>query len=959
MSRLHVFARTIGGAVLLWACSSSAVAAQSVGAIGGTVTDTSGAVMPGVVVTLAAAEGTVGANQQGVTDERGTYQFLRLVSGTYTVKAELQGFRPAEQRNIVVNADVTARADLKLEIGTLEEGITVSGEAPLLDTTSALKQTVLTHEVLNSLPNRFDLWSMARVIPSVVMSRVDVGGSAAFVQSGPTVHGTSSENGYFIDGMDVGQLDSNGAGTIFFADPYAFQEVNLQTGGAGVAAAARGGLVYNMITRTGTNQLHGEILGSGSLRSWVSNNLSPALKSQLLATVPAVALRANPNINLNADILKNVDYGAWVSGPIKSDKLWFSFSYHNKVLDQYIVGNYNADGTNVADDNSVWTTSSKIAWQVTKTAQWAYTNNLQHRVVGHRNDSGGTFADSAARNINDKYPNAHQTKFTSPWRSSMVIDLSYNRFRAEDRFRPTSEVVRGAISKQESTSNTVTDATPTYKTKPQYREQIQSSISLFTGKHDLLIGYQFALGGARERAFSTSGMRAVYTNSIPTSVNTYNTPIAQSLDEVETFRYEAWDRLQNIYIQDKWTPTRKLTLNLGLRFSDDYGWMPATCLEGTIFVEARCFDEIKAMPDFTNLAPRFSAVYDVMGDGKTALKFGANRYNVPIVLSYIQRLNPTGIASDSRVWTVCGAGQTVGCDSNGDRLPQFNELGASTGFGGGAATRYSEDLKTPMADEYVAEIQRQLPKNIVATVGYTYRRKFNQVGVRNVAVPPETYIPLTVTEVVSGQTVTVHNQAPSLRGRIDQVWDSDPSQDTVYQGADINFSKRMSDGWSLMGGASFGRNIGDPVGGDLNNPNNSEFRTGIVGNDVPWSYRLSGVYEMPFRISASATASYYAGFAENTTVQVNSRTVALTQSTQTVWLEERGTTRLPNVFQLDIALRKTVRMGGYTLEPRVDAYNLTNNAVVLGRVAQLGPSYGRASNIMNGRLVKIGANVSF
>lgn len=945
--------------LLLLVCSVLPAAAQSVGAIAGTITDTSDAVLPGVVVSLSATEGTVGTNQQTVTDARGTYQFLRLVSGTYTVKAELQGFRPAEQRNIVVNADVTARADLRLEIGNLEEGVTVSGEAPLLDTTSALKQTVLSHELLNQLPNRFDLWSMARVIPSVVMSRVDVGGSAAFVQSGPTVHGTSSENGYFIDGMDVGQLDSNGAGTIFFADPYAFQEVNLQTGGAGVAAAARGGLVYNMITRTGTNQLHGEVLFSGSNRRWVSNNLSDTQKAQLLATVPAVALKANPNINLNADILRNLDYGAWVSGPIKQDKLWFSFSYHNKILDQYIVGNYNPDGTNVADDNSVWTTSSKIAWQVTKSAQWAYTNNLQHRVVGHRNDSGGTFADSAARNINDKYPNAHQTKFTSPWGTKMVIDLSYNRFRAEDRFRPTKEVVPGVISKLETTSNTATDATRTYKTKPQYREQVQASANFFTGSHDILFGYNYVLGGARERAFSTSGMQALYTNGVPSSVRTFNVPIAQSLDEVQTFRYAAWDRLQNIFIQDKWTPTRKLTVNLGLRLSDDYGWMPATCLEKTIFVEGQCFDEIKGMPDYTTLAPRISVVYDVAGDGKTALKFGANRYNTPIVLSYIQRLNPTGIANDTRVWTVCGAGQTSGCDLNGDTLPQINELGASTGFSSGSVTRYADDLKPPLADEYIAEIQRQLPGNVVATVGYTYRKKFNQVGIRNVAVPRESYIPLTVTEVTSRQTVTVYNQAASLRGKIDNVWDSEPANDTTYQGADITLNKRMSNGWSLMGGASFGRNTGDPVGGDLNNPNFDQFREGIVGNDVPWSYRLSGVYELPLQISVSGTASYYAGFAENHTVLVNSRTVTLTQSSQTVWLTQRGDSRLPNVFQLDMALRRSVRLKNHTIEPRVDFYNLTNNNAVLGRVGQLGPSFGRASNIMNGRLIKVGGNIIF
>jgi hypothetical protein len=130
-------------AVCVWLCTVVPAASQGVGAIGGSVSDTSAAMLPGAVVTLSSPQGTLGANQQTVTDERGAYQFLRLVPGTYTVKAELQGFRPAEQRNIIVNADQTSRADLRLEIGSLEEGVTVTGEAPLLDTTSALKQTVI------------------------------------------------------------------------------------------------------------------------------------------------------------------------------------------------------------------------------------------------------------------------------------------------------------------------------------------------------------------------------------------------------------------------------------------------------------------------------------------------------------------------------------------------------------------------------------------------------------------------------------------------------------------------------------------------------------------------------------------------------------------------------------------------------------------------------------------------
>lgn len=93
----------------VWCCLVSPVLAQGVGAIGGTVTDSSGAVLPGTTVTLSSVQGVVGGNQEAVAGGRGGYHFLRLVPGTYVVKAQLPGFRAAEQRDIVVNADVTAR----------------------------------------------------------------------------------------------------------------------------------------------------------------------------------------------------------------------------------------------------------------------------------------------------------------------------------------------------------------------------------------------------------------------------------------------------------------------------------------------------------------------------------------------------------------------------------------------------------------------------------------------------------------------------------------------------------------------------------------------------------------------------------------------------------------------------------------------------------------------------------
>ena len=189
------------------------------------------------------------------------------------MKASLQGFRPYTQAGVTVNSDQTSRADARLEIGSMEEGIVVSGEAPLLDTSSALKQTVLTQEVLESLPNRMDVWSITRVIPSITVSKVDVGGSESFLQSGVTVRGTDNEGGYYIDGMDVSSLDGEGDGATMYLDPYAFAESNFLAGN-NPAESPRGGLIFNMVTKTGTNQLHGGGMFSGANRGMGFDNFS-------------------------------------------------------------------------------------------------------------------------------------------------------------------------------------------------------------------------------------------------------------------------------------------------------------------------------------------------------------------------------------------------------------------------------------------------------------------------------------------------------------------------------------------------------------------------------------------------------------------------------------------------------------------------------------------------------------
>ena len=159
---------------------------------------------------------------------------------------------------------------------------------------------------------------------------------------------------------------------------------------------------------------------NGANHGMGSANYSPELRAQLLAAVPPAALAANPNIVPGADILKIYDVGAWIAGPIVRDKLWFS----GRVAPSGArISTCSATTTRTAaqvlDDNLMWTTSAKVAWQVTRTAQLSYFNNLQYKLIGHRN-GGGTFAESRARNLNDKYPDIHQVKFTSTIGSRIV-----------------------------------------------------------------------------------------------------------------------------------------------------------------------------------------------------------------------------------------------------------------------------------------------------------------------------------------------------------------------------------------------------------------------------------------------------------------------------------------------------------------------------------------------------------
>ena len=660
-------------------------------------------------------------------------------------------------------------------------------------------------------------------------------------------------------------------------------------------------------------------------------------------------LAANPDLEPVAGIETMYNVGAGISGPIVQNSLWFSVTGQRAKLDQFRLGSYNSDGTQMVDRNKQYDYSIKVSGQVNNNNQVHYLHRLNNRVGYNRTLSQLTtandFYETNATRIQTLPSPMDQVSWKSTLSSKFLLEAMVSRFvTTQTGDGRQAGVELDDIARFDSVTSTYAVAQPTYSDQRwDSRKNVQFSASYFAGSHDVKVGYQFVRNSVDSETFGIgyhpAGIRAVHRDGVPSSVNMYNTPTGTNL----------FTQDQSVYVQDKWTAAGKLTLNLGLRLQKTNGWVPATCQEETIFISAQCFDSIEDVPNWLDLSPRFGLVYDLFGDGRTALKFAANRYYIGIYTAHPGRVNPVRLTNDTRNWI-----------DDGDLIPELNELGPSSGYNLGTTNRYNPDLKRPAVNEYSAEIERQLFPDFVVSLAYVHRATRRNIGSRNLLVPTASYTPLLVTERNSGEQVTVYNQDPSTRGRFDVLFDNESALDANYHGVNLTGTKRLSNGWMLMGGVSVGKNEGDIYGvSDMNDPN-FMFRRGVLSSDVPFSAKIAGFYDLPYGFSFSANVQHFTGFPEIDTVTVSSNTVALTQVSQSVTIQPAGTNRLPSVNMFDIGGRRTFRMGnGLTVEPVVQVFNLMNANTTQGRATVLGPAYHRVAAILPGRTVRFDLFLKF
>jgi Carboxypeptidase regulatory-like domain/TonB dependent receptor-like, beta-barrel/TonB-dependent Receptor Plug Domain len=312
--RKSVFSVALSIAVGFLVAAPARVLAQATGTIAGIVADDSGAVVPGVTVTVTST--ATSQSRTAVTGADGYYSVLLLQPGKYEVKGTLAGFKTVTRDDITVTVESTARVDLQLAVGKVEENVTVSIAAPLVETSSATLGIVVDQKTIVELPlNGRNSMQLGSLLPGVTAAPASVGGAAGDATPGGFGAATASfsvngqrnqSNNFLLDGAS--NNDTFNTGFVLRPPPDAIQEFKILTHSYSAEYGRNSGSVVNVVTRAGSNVLHGA--------AWEFNR-DDALQARNFFASPT---QPKPKLKQN-------QFGASLGGPIQRNKM-FGFGYY-------------------------------------------------------------------------------------------------------------------------------------------------------------------------------------------------------------------------------------------------------------------------------------------------------------------------------------------------------------------------------------------------------------------------------------------------------------------------------------------------------------------------------------------------------------------------------------------------------------------------------------------------------
>jgi hypothetical protein len=897
--------RTLVRSVFLSACFSLLLASlASAQSLAGNVRDTSGAVLPGVTVE-ASSPALIEKVRTAVADGNGQYLITNLPPGNYKVTFSLPGFATVVREGLDLTGAGVTSINAEMRVGSLEESITVTGEAPVVDVQSARQTTVINGDVVRALPASRSYGNYLAAVPAIQATGFNTGVSTTnnfFTARG----GRSNEGAIQIDGMNVGSPGNGGGVSGYMYDMNNSAEVQVSISG-GLGEADRGAPVFNIIPKTGGNTFSGTYFGSFAGQWGQSSNIDDPLRALGFGDSPALR--------------KNWDNNISVGGPIKRDRIWFyansrTIGSHVDTQNQY--ANKNAGNANewrwVRDESiRVRNATSKLVNSVRLTSQITQKNKVGFFIDYTKNCSASSFTPDSGQcrspNPDDGWTasgpgigpgvlttspesgsiwNApskiSQVTWNSPFTNRVLFEAGWSSFWTQwGDTKPEGALSDFIGVTEQSTNAGVPMANYQYRgwyfqpSQDQQHATWRGSLAYVSGSHNFKVGYQ---GGRMVAKLTTrvgQQLNYIFNNGNPIQLQQRVGDVRVS----DRLRYSA------IYAQDAWTRGR-LTVQGAVRFETASSYSPEGdngILEDHRFGPKLLFPKVEGVKGYRDITPRVGAAYDVFGTGRTAVKFHLGQYMQGAFSGEVYTINNpavTLVQTVNRPWTDPNGNRVAECDylnpaANGECGPWNNlQWGSSV-----QTTRVNPDVLEGWGVrsrdwQTGISVQQQLLPQVALEVSYNRRWWNNFFSTHNAALTPADFDEVSMTaprhpDLPNGGGYPIsflvrNNRNPTV-GVNDPYYttNQDFGDETHYwHGVDVSLSARLRGTLFVQAGTSTGRGVNDTcdvVTGRFGRPMTPHITTvtpAIIGEGVingqpscdfaePWLTQLRGLasYTVP------------------------------------------------------------------------------------------------------------------
>ncbi len=925
------------------------------GRLEGMVRDAQGLVLPGATVTLTGA-GVMG-QRTATTDVDGSYRFLALPPGSYNLTFELSGFQTLNREGVVVTSGATFTIDAGLQLATVAETITVTGESPVVDVKQTGVSATFDTKELQDVPSATDMWAVLAQTPGIRMQGFDVGGSHKSQQTGYDSFGVRTQNVIRNEGVN----NTEGGGwTGGYYDYYAIDEYRISAQGADVEMSSPGSHVVATF-KSGGNEFSSLTHFDFETEGMVTDNIDGELEGRGGSSAPVRGFHE-----------LHVDLG----GPVVKDKFWFYGAYNYFKIDKIISGRDPDLATDIGIFNEFTT---KINWQISEKDQFIGFSHWSRKEKPFRGLSSTVPAESIR--AQDSWSYIHKAEWQRVWSDRFFSNFLFGHFGL---IWPMTPAVDPATNppRIDLTTNQQRGAGwqpfTSQRWKPQSTGQFNYYVPSAAGSHDFKFGYEYVIDSYRFGANTNSGPLRYRDNS---GLGPCSPCAAGQLGRVDQIQFnnvpttpDDRNKHTDLYVQDIWSPNDRLTLTLGVRYGrqDTYYLDDSAEPILTEFFEPFSVTGQTAQV-FNTLAPRIGATVDLTGEGKSVFKgYYGRYYSNATTLSL--GINPVGNSFVRYKFL----------DPNNNGLYDGRqELGAFITGGGGAAGQVIDpDLKPMYVDEFSFSVEHELKAD--TGLRFSYVRKQIRDSWVNMASPYYYAVNLSrstdrMTQNVDVPCVgcppgfegtTLHLRtlppgAPDNDLRIAQApGDTDGDYDTIEFAVNRRFSQAFFVNASFdyqwrhelrsPAAVSTSPLTADPIDYKWDPEYNRD--VSAVQDSTYWSFKAGTRYEAGHGVGLAGTVRVLSGFPW---APIATPTLPVV-GTQPVFIENIDNNRSEVVSIVDFRVDKAFNFGSkYQATVMADVYNLLNTNAETNFILNTGSDFRDIIEWIGGRTLKIGLRFQF